>query len=894
MSQNKNNKKKTKKQTISIEEIIEKQDIESLRKLKRIPKEQLENVGKPVLHFAIQKKVSKEMIEELIKKGANVKAKTNQNQSVLHYACQYRNSLDVFKLLVEKGADVNAKTTENQSVLQCACQYQAPLQVFKLLVEKGADIHIKNNYNHTILFYTCFYPSSLSVIKFLAEKGVDINAKNNYGLTAFQEAFYYKNKNMLKYVLLDDIDVDHLYKSQINKEFVESFSNVYSINQEMSNLLTSDEISGDFKIKCNDGSIINAHKLILLTRFNNDETILQKFVDNCYKKDNEVVKLVISFLYTGFVAFEEFTQKLKDVSKNYKEYTNLYDWLCNYGANGDEVMSPDFKEKEQKIEDFFKEIGLDSNWMKSKKGRKPLLKDLDQLYQNEETKDFTIICEENGKEKEIKTHKLILMIRSELFKGMFLSVNDSSNKVHDYSGKPFETINQLIYFIYHDNFDGTKITKENIEEYEYLKGFYQLNENSIIDLLLLDVYNNFNIHTDIEEIIEKQDIESLQKLQRIPEEQLKNVGKPILHFAIQKKVSEEMIEELIDKGVDVKAKTKENQSVLHYACQYQSPLQVFKLLVEEGADVNAKTNQKQSVLHYACQYRNSLDVFKLLVEKGADVNAKTTENQSVLQCACQYQAPLQVFKLLVEKGADIHIKNNYNHTILFYTCFYPSSLSVIKLLAEKGVDINAKNNYGLTAFQEAFYYKNKNMLKYVLLDDIDVDHLYKSQINKEFVESFSNVYSINQEMSNLLTSDEISGDFKIKCNDGSIINAHKLILLTRFNNDETILQKFVDNCHKKDNEVVKLVISFLYTGFVAFEEFTQKLRDVSKNYKGYTQLYDWLCDYGTNGDEVMSPDFKEKEQKIEDFFKEIGLDSNWMKSKRKKTIIERFRSIISE
>ncbi|KAJ5080528.1 hypothetical protein M0811_14049 [Anaeramoeba ignava] len=85
------------------------------------------------------------------------------------------------------------------------------------------------------------------------------------------------------------------------------------------------------------------------------------------------------------------------------------------------------------------------------------------------------------------------MIRSGLFKKMFSSVNDSSNQVHDHSGKSFEAINQLIYFIYHDNFDETKITKENIEEYEYLKGFYQLNENSIIDLLLSEFYDNFNI-----------------------------------------------------------------------------------------------------------------------------------------------------------------------------------------------------------------------------------------------------------------------------------------------------------------------------------------------------------------------------------------------------------------
>ncbi|KAJ5079160.1 speckle-type poz protein [Anaeramoeba ignava] len=130
-------------------------------------------------------------------------------------------------------------------------------------------------------------------------------------------------------------------------------------------------------------------------------------------------------------------------------------------------------------------MGFDSNWIESKKGRKGLIKDLHQLYQQQETKDFTIIIEE----KEIKVHKLILIIRSELFKGMFLlNVQDSTNRVHDYSKKSFETLDQFIYFLYHDKFDKSKtLNKKIIEEFEDVKDYYQLNQNSILDLILLDL-----------------------------------------------------------------------------------------------------------------------------------------------------------------------------------------------------------------------------------------------------------------------------------------------------------------------------------------------------------------------------------------------------------------------
>ncbi|KAJ5069759.1 hypothetical protein M0811_02336 [Anaeramoeba ignava] len=57
-------------------------------------------------------------------------------------------------------------------------------------------------------------------------------------------------------------------------------------------------------------------------------------------------------------------------------------------------------------------------------------------------------------------------------------------------GKSFETINQLIYFLYHDEFDKTKeITNEMIGELREAKEYFQLNQNSIINLFLEDLFS---------------------------------------------------------------------------------------------------------------------------------------------------------------------------------------------------------------------------------------------------------------------------------------------------------------------------------------------------------------------------------------------------------------------
>ncbi|KAJ5067489.1 speckle-type poz protein [Anaeramoeba ignava] len=217
------------------------------------------------------------------------------------------------------------------------------------------------------------------------------------------------------------------------------------------------------------------------------------------KKSKEIVEIAINFIYTGFPNFDNLIQKLNNLI-NYKfrtvsvhnevvnklhlnEIFYKFEQIDNLRESEKEEEKRKEKEEMEINEEFFKEIGFDSNWIKSKSKRKGIIKDLSKLYEeNDSKKDFTIICEE---EKEIKVHKLILFLRSELFKGMFqLNIQDKSNQVHDYSEKSFETLNQFIYFLYHDKIEENKINLKIIEEFEDIKDYFQLNLNSIIDLIL--------------------------------------------------------------------------------------------------------------------------------------------------------------------------------------------------------------------------------------------------------------------------------------------------------------------------------------------------------------------------------------------------------------------------
>ncbi|KAJ5079637.1 kelch repeat and btb domain-containing protein [Anaeramoeba ignava] len=119
----------------------------------------------------------------------------------------------------------------------------------------------------------------------------------------------------------------------------------------------------------------------------------------------------------------------------------------------------------EKIEETMKRIYLNEN-------------------ENENEKDFII----ERKEKQYKFPKLILIMRSELYRGMFLSVtDDTSNKVTDYSELSNESFQILEYWIYSNQIkEGIQITKEIIDELETGIDYFQLNQTNpnLLDLLI--------------------------------------------------------------------------------------------------------------------------------------------------------------------------------------------------------------------------------------------------------------------------------------------------------------------------------------------------------------------------------------------------------------------------
>ncbi|KAJ5066947.1 ankyrin repeat-containing protein [Anaeramoeba ignava] len=291
----------------------------------------------------------------------------------------------------------------------------------------------------TQLHFAC-EEKSFNNIKILLEKGADPNSTDSS--TPLHYACSHTEDEKIIRLLLNyganpffennlrpiDFIINRNYRDQIEREF--------SFFLDFYNFFENVEESGDFKIPTKEKEKeIFAHKDLLEWRFGEKfEEIIMKLKEENEKK----VTNFLSFVYSG-------------ISENPLEAKQMWN---NFGlAKKEMYLNQELFEK---------------------------------LYQDENSKTFKIICHK----KSIKAHKFILMAKSGLFYSMFSFVtNDNSNQVNDYTEKSFESLNQLIKFLYLGKLD-QNLSVKILNELEEAEDFYILNSRcglkNQIDKLLME------------------------------------------------------------------------------------------------------------------------------------------------------------------------------------------------------------------------------------------------------------------------------------------------------------------------------------------------------------------------------------------------------------------------
>ncbi|KAJ5071378.1 btb (poz) domain-containing 2a-related [Anaeramoeba ignava] len=272
--------------------------------------------------------------------------------------------------------------------------------------------------------------------------------------------------------------------------------------QEMLDVLRGCVVA-DFNIVSADNVVFQVHKSIILTRIRRYGTIskmnlMSNISNEVILQGNTQENSQNNNLY-----FDNEDQQLNsfcNLMRRYR-YSTVYS-LLQYFYSGlmigiDGAVAHEFEE----IATLLKFDRLLKSVQSQSFGEihlEELVEDLRFMLENERFTDFTVMLHnENSNQKiPIKTHKVILAARSELYRGMLTSVVDQSNSAPDLSGRQLGALLTLFLYLYTD-----KLNINSIEDALQLFGaysYYGLSDSLFDRKICAYLYHNLNIDNAIQ------------------------------------------------------------------------------------------------------------------------------------------------------------------------------------------------------------------------------------------------------------------------------------------------------------------------------------------------------------------------------------------------------------
>jgi ankyrin repeat protein/mannose-6-phosphate isomerase-like protein (cupin superfamily) len=136
--------------------------------------------GSTALHWAAQRN-SPQLVDLLVRAGANAKASTRYNVPPLYFAA-LNGSTEVMERLLAAGADANGTVYEGQTMLMTAALSGRP-EAVRLLLQRGAKIDAVEPYRGQTALMWAASEGNTDAAAVLLEAGANIGAKSTGGFT---------------------------------------------------------------------------------------------------------------------------------------------------------------------------------------------------------------------------------------------------------------------------------------------------------------------------------------------------------------------------------------------------------------------------------------------------------------------------------------------------------------------------------------------------------------------------------------------------------------------------------------------------------------------------------------------------------------------------------------
>lgn len=163
-----------------------------------------------VLQFNVECGNSVEIVDLLIKSGADVSLKTNNGDSLLTLAVLNENHPEILEYILKNHfyTDIDEKDKNGRTALHLAYSNTKSLE---LLLKYGADKNALSNVGATPSHYACVKSKDVKSIELLLKYGANKDVRDYSGRTLLHAAAVNKDSTILKYIL------EHHYYGDINE-----------------------------------------------------------------------------------------------------------------------------------------------------------------------------------------------------------------------------------------------------------------------------------------------------------------------------------------------------------------------------------------------------------------------------------------------------------------------------------------------------------------------------------------------------------------------------------------------------------------------------------------------------------------------------------------------------